>query len=195
MAILAIDQGTSGSKAILLSDDFQVLARGYAPLDVEHNQSGMSQTTATQMWQSIVLAISQVVKDHKVKIKAVGLANQGESILAWDKKNGQALTPIIVWQDSRSAALCDERKEHSKFILAKTGLTIDPYFVAPKITWLRDQYPQLPASAVVTTTDSWLIYQLTKQFVTDKATASRTLLFDLASKGWQQQQRRRRWWW
>lgn len=187
MAILAIDQGTSGSKAILLSDDFQVLARGYAPLNVEHNQSGMSQTTATQMWQSIVLAISQVVKEHKVKIKAVGLANQGESILAWDQKSGEPLSPIIVWQDSRSASLCDDRKEHSKFILAKTGLTIDPYFVAPKITWLRNQYPQLPSSAVVTTTDSWLIYQLTKQFVTDKATASRTLLFDLASKGWQQQ--------
>ena len=187
MAILAIDQGTSGTKAILLDDDFQVIAKGYAPVATEHNQSGAAQTTADAIWQSVIDSVNQVLSTTTEKISAVGLANQGESILAWDKKTGDALSPVIIWQDSRSAALCQQRQEHSQFVLSKTGLTIDPYFVAPKITWLKQNYPQLPKDAVITTTDTYLIYKLSGEFVTDKATASRTLLFDLHTLSWQQQ--------
>jgi len=187
MSILAIDQGTSGTKAILLDDDFQVIKKGYAPLDTEHNQSGAAQTSAELLWQSVVDAINQVITTGNHKIAAIGLANQGESILAWDRQTGQPLTPVIIWQDSRSSALCEERKEHSQFVLSKTGLTIDPYFVAPKITWLKQNYPKLPKSAVITTTDTYLIYKLTGEYVSDKATASRSLLFDLANLSWQQQ--------
>ena len=187
MAILAIDQGTSGTKAILLDDDFQVIAKGYAPVATEHNQSGAAQTTADAIWQSVIDSVNQVLSTTTEKISAVGLANQGESILAWDKKTGDALSPVIIWQDSRSAALCQQRQEHSQFVLSKTGLTIDPYFVAPKITWLKQNYPQLPKDAVITTTDTYLIYKLSGEFVTDKATASRTLLFDLATRSFQQQ--------
>jgi glycerol kinase len=187
MSILAIDQGTSGTKAILLDDDFQVIKKGYAPLDTQHNQNGAAQTTADLLWQSVVDAINQVITTGNHKIVAIALANQGESILAWDRQNGQALTPVIIWQDSRSSTLCEERKEHSQFVLSKTGLTIDPYFVAPKITWLKQNYPKLPKSAFITTTDTYLIYKLTGEFVTDKATASRSLLFDLANLSWQQQ--------
>ncbi len=187
MAILAIDQGTSGTKAILLDDDFQVIKKGYAPVATEHNQSGQATTTGQAIWQSVVDAITQVLTGTDQKISAVGLANQGESILAWDKNSGQVLSPVIIWQDSRSAPLCQERKEHSEFVLQKTGLTIDPYFVAPKITWLKQNYPQLAQDAVITTTDTYLIYKLTGEFVTDKATASRTLLFDLSTRAYQQQ--------
>jgi glycerol kinase len=187
MAILAIDQGTSGTKAILLDDDFQVIAKGYAPVATEHNQSGAAQTTADAIWQSVIDSVNQVLSTTTEKISAVGLANQGESILAWDKKTGDALSPVIIWQDSRSAALCQQRQEHSQYVLSKTGLTIDPYFVAPKITWLKQNYPQLPKDAVITTTDTYLIYKLSGEFVTDKATASRTLLFDLATRSFQQQ--------
>ena len=187
MAILAIDQGTSGTKAILLDDDFQVITKGYAPVATEHNQSGAAQTTADAIWQSVIDSVNQVLSTTTEKISAVGLANQGESILAWDKKTGDALSPVIIWQDSRSAALCQQRQEHSQFVLSKTGLTIDPYFVAPKITWLKQNYPQLPKDAVITTTDTYLIYKLSGEFVTDKATASRTLLFDLATRSYQQQ--------
>jgi len=87
MSILAIDQGTSGTKAILLDDDFQVIKKGYAPLDTEHNQSGAAQTSAELLWQSVVDAINQVITTGNHKIAAIGLANQGESILAWDKTN------------------------------------------------------------------------------------------------------------
>jgi glycerol kinase len=187
MAILAIDQGTSATKAILLDDDFQVYAKASSPLEIDHNQSGMSQSDPLQMWQSVIDSVDQVLTGNKLTINCVGVANQGESILAWDRSTGAPLTPVIGWQDSRSASYCDEKKSHSEFVLNKTGLAIDPYFVAPKISWLKNQYPALPKSAVITTTDTWLIYKLTKQYVTDMATASRTLLFDLATMGWQQQ--------
>jgi len=187
MAILALDQGTSATKAILLDDDFQVINKASAPVASEHNQSGQATTTGEAIWQSVVDSVNQVLSNTTEKISAVGLANQGESILAWDKKTGQALSPVIIWQDSRSAPLCQERNEHSEFVLQKTGLTIDPYFVAPKITWLKQNYPHLPKDAVITTTDTYLIYKLTGEFVTDKATASRTLLFDLSTLSYQQQ--------
>ena len=99
MAILAIDQGTSATKAILLDDDFQVIAKGSAPLPVEHLESGSATTSGNQMWQSVVDAINQVLSSSGEKISAVGLANQGESILAWDKKTAEPLTPEIIWQD------------------------------------------------------------------------------------------------
>ena len=187
MAILAIDQGTSSTKAILLDSDFKVIAKASSPLSVDHNQSGMSQASGQDMWHSLTDAIGKLQIPAGVKIEAAALANQGESILAWDRITGEPLTPIIIWQDSRSAKLCQERKSHNQFVLSKTGLTIDPYFVAPKMLWLKNQFPNLGENAVITTSDTWLIFKLTKKFVTDKATASRSLLLDLATSSWQQQ--------
>ena len=187
MAILAIDQGTSSTKAILLDSDFKVIAKASSPLSVDHNQSGMSQASGQDMWHSLTDAIGKLQIPAGLKIEAAALANQGESILAWDRISGEPLTPIIIWQDSRSAKLCQERKSHNQFVLSKTGLTIDPYFVAPKMLWLKNQFPNLGKNAVITTTDTWLIFKLTKKFVTDKATASRSLLLDLATSSWQQQ--------
>lgn len=187
MAILAIDQGTSSTKAILLDSDFKVIAKAASALPVDHNQSGMSQASGQNMWHSLTDAIGKLQIPAGVKIEAAALANQGESILAWDRITGEPLTPIIIWQDSRSAKLCQERKSHNQFVLSKTGLTIDPYFVAPKMLWLKNQFPNLGENAVITTSDTWLIFKLTKKFVTDKATASRSLLLDLATSSWQQQ--------
>jgi len=187
MAILAIDQGTSSTKAILLDSDFKVIAKAASALPVDHNQSGMSQASGQDMWHSLTDAIGKLQIPAGVKIEAAALANQGESILAWDRITGEPLTPIIIWQDSRSAKLCQERKSHNQFVLSKTGLTIDPYFVAPKMLWLKNQFPNLGENAVITTSDTWLIFKLTKKFVTDKATASRSLLLDLATSSWQQQ--------
>ena len=187
MAILAIDQGTSSTKAILLDSDFKVIAKAASALPVDHNQSGMSQASGQNMWHSLTDAIGKLQIPAGVKIEAAALANQGESILAWDRITGEPLTPIIIWQDSRSTKLCQERKSHNQFVLSKTGLTIDPYFVAPKMLWLKNQFPNLGENAVITTSDTWLIFKLTKKFVTDKATASRSLLLDLATSSWQQQ--------
>ena len=183
MAIVAIDQGTSGTKALVISESGKVLSRGYSHLQLRHGAPGVSECLAEDLWQSIVSAIKEALAGNTEKITAVGLANQGESILAWDKSNGDALSQVIIWQDSRSASLCDDRREHSEFILNKSGLALDPYFVAPKMLWLRQQCP----SGVITTTDSWIIARLTGAFVTDVSTASRTLLFDLHTRSWSQE--------
>ena len=180
MAIVAIDQGTSGTKALVIGESGEVLSRGYAHLDLQHGAPGVSECAAEDLWQSIVKAVQQALAGCTEKITAVGLANQGESILAWDKNNGAALSQVIIWQDSRSASLCDERRAHSDLILAKSGLALDPYFVAPKMVWLRDRVP----TGVITTTDTWIIARLTGKFVTDVSTASRTLLFDLHTRSW-----------
>ena len=180
MAIVAIDQGTSGTKALVIGESGEVLSRGYAHLNLQHGAPGVSECAAEDLWQSIVKAVQQALAGCTEKITAVGLANQGESILAWDKNNGAALSQVIIWQDSRSASLCDERRAHSDLILAKSGLALDPYFVAPKMVWLRERVP----TGVITTTDTWIIARLTGKFVTDVTTASRTLLFDLHTRTW-----------
>ncbi len=180
MAIVAIDQGTSGTKALVIGDSGEVLSRGYAHLDLQHGAPGVSECAAEDLWQSIVKAVKQALAGTTEKITAVGLANQGESILVWDKTNGEPLSQVIIWQDSRSASLCDERRSHSDLILAKSGLALDPYFVAPKMVWLRERV----SGGVITTTDTWIIARLTGKFVTDVSTASRTLLFDLHTRSW-----------
>ena len=180
---MAIDQGTSGTKALVISDSGEVLSRGHANLDLSHSAPGVSECSPEDLWQSIVNSVKQALAGCTEKITAVGLANQGESILAWDHSNGAALSQVIIWQDSRSAPLCDERREHSDLILKSSGLALDPYFVAPKMLWLRNRV----AAGVITTTDTWIIARLTGKFVTDVSTASRTLLFDLHTRAWSQE--------
>jgi glycerol kinase len=111
MAILALDQGTSATKALIVGDDGQVIASASAPLEISHSQVGASTAKAEDMWQSVIKAAKAAIdsdgfKKSKQKISAVGLANQGESILAWDKKTGKALSEVIIWQDSRSSEYC-----------------------------------------------------------------------------------------
>jgi glycerol kinase len=112
---------------------------------------------------------------------AVALANQGETVLAWDRRTGRPLTPAIVWQDRRSARVCARLADRAAELTALTGLPLDPYFAAPKMTWLREN---LTGDGVVTTTDTWLLARLGAGYVTDAATASRTMLLDLDRTAW-----------
>ena len=107
---------------------------------------------------------------------AVALANQGETVLAWDRRSGRPLSRAIVWQDRRSAGVCARLADRAGELAALTGLPLDPYFAAPKMTWLREN---VTADGVVTTTDTWLLHRLGAGYVTDAATASRTMLLDL----------------
>ncbi len=109
-------------------------------------------------------------------VDAVALANQGETVLAWDPDTGQPLTPAMVWQDSRSQVICDELAEHAAEIAERTGLVLDPYFVAPKLAWIRRHWTR---DGVATTTDAWLVHRLCGAFVTDTSTASRSMLTGL----------------
>ena len=114
-------------------------------------------------------------------VDGVALANQGETVLAWDRATGRPLTPAIVWQDRRAEALVGELAGSADWVAARTGLVLDPYFSAPKMAWLRRN---VTADGVVTTSDTWLIHQLCGAFVTDASTASRSLLTDLDGVEW-----------
>ena len=184
MAILAIDQGTSGTKVLIVASDGRVLARGFALVELVHLAGGGVECVAEQLWQSVVDAANMAFSNWSSKgeiIEAVALANQGESVLAWDVGSTEALSPVIIWQDARSASLCEDRNEKLAMVRARTGLTLDPYFVAPKMAWLR---ANVTRGGVVTTSDAWLIARLTGAFATDVTTACRSLLFDLQRQCW-----------
>jgi len=129
----------------------------------------------------VIGAGKQALAAARAPAGAVALANQGETVLAWDRKTGRPLTPAIVWQDRRSAGVCERLKDRAPELAQITGLPLDPYFAAPKMTWLREN---LTAHGVVTTTDTWLLARLGGGYVTDAATASRTMLLDLDAADW-----------
>jgi glycerol kinase len=111
----------------------------------------------------------------------VTLANQGETVLAWDRATGHPLSPAIVWQDRRAESVCAELADRREWMAQRTGLVLDPYFSAPKMAWLRRH---VTGDGVVTTTDTWLVHHLTGEFVTDPSTASRSLLLDIDRVNW-----------
>lgn len=181
MTILSIDQGTSGTKAIVIDEQGSVLALAEAPVHPVHLGGGGVEQDPAELLASVLQAGRSAVAASGAVIDAVALANQGETVLAWEPATGVPLSPAIVWQDGRSQEVCDELQDHREWIAARTGLVLDPYFSAPKMTWLRRHVTR---DGVVTTTDSWLVRQLTGQFVTDVTTASRSLVMDLDETRW-----------
>jgi glycerol kinase len=182
MAVLAIDQGTSATKAVVVDHDGRVLATAEVQVAVHATVDGGVELDPEALWASVVAAGTHaLVSAGNPAIVAIGLANQGETILAWDRATGRPAGPAIVWQDRRSSALCDTLAAHGPRLAHLTGLELDPYFVAPKIAWLR---PRVEASLAVTTTDTWLLHRLCGAFVTDVATAGRSLLLDLETGAW-----------
>jgi glycerol kinase len=179
--VLAIDQGTSGTKALVVAPDGRVLGSGQADVRPEYGDGGAVEVDPGALLDSVVQAGRAALSAAGEPVVGVGLANQGETVLAWDRSSGRPLTPAIVWQDRRSAGVCARLAPAAARLAALTGLTLDPYFAAPKMTWLREQRTR---EGVVTTSDSWLVHQLCGAFVTDASTASRTLLLDLDGVAW-----------
>ena len=192
--ILAIDQGTTSSRAILYNHAGQIHGTAQqeypqifpAPAWVEHN--------ANDIWHSQLAVAQQVLKDHNVSasnIAAIGITNQRETTVLWDRTTGEPIANAIVWQDRRTAALCDQLRADGKAELfqQKTGLVLDAYFSGTKLKWLLDNVPGASAKAergelAFGTVDSWLIFKLSGKHVTDTSNASRTLLFNIHSKQW-----------
>jgi glycerol kinase len=179
--VLAIDQGTSGTKAILVGPGQQVLGHAEVPVRVDAVGAGGVEADPEELYASVIAAGSRALAAAGVPADAVALANQGETVLAWDRRTARPLTPAIVWQDRRSAVVCRRLAGLATRLAEITGLRLDPYFAAPKMTWLREN---LEAGGVVTTTDTWLLARLSGGYVTDATTASRTLLLDLDSTDW-----------
>lgn len=179
--VLAIDQGTSGTKAIVVDEAGTVLSLAEVPLHPRYLDGGGVEQDPEALFDSVIEAGRRAITDAGVPVSAVALANQGETVLAWDKATGRALSPAIVWQDRRAESVCDARRASADRVVELTGLVLDPYFSAPKMRWVRDN---LTTDGVVTTTDTWLVHRLCGAFVTDTSTASRSLVLDLDTASW-----------
>lgn len=197
--ILAIDQSTSATKAILFDARGKVLDKASRNHRQIYPQPGWVEHDAEEIWQNVLKVIGEITKRNYSKLsKLAGLSitNQRETVLVFDRKTGQPLYNALVWQDRRGTAICSRltKKGHGPVALRKTGLKIDTYFSASKIRWLIENQPMIAAklksgAAVVGTIDSYLIHRLTngKVLATEHTNASRTLLFDIGKLQWDEQ--------
>lgn len=187
-AILAIDQGTTNSKAVLLSTAGEILARGSAPVGIRHPQPGWVEQCPKRIWQSVLEAIAQCLFPAAgVDVLGIAISNQRESVTLWDGVTGEPLGPVLSWQCRRTAATCADliAAGHGPDVLTLTGLPIDPMFPAAKMKWLLDQAPT-SGPVRLGTIDSWLIHCLTGGVVhaCDRSNAARTQLLDLRHGRW-----------
>ncbi|GAA2181830.1 FGGY family carbohydrate kinase [Brooklawnia cerclae] len=181
MTVLAIDQGTSGTKAIVVDPDQGVLGLAEVPVHPVYLADGGVEQDPQALLDSVVEAGRRALAAAGRPAEVVSLANQGETVLAWDPATGRPLSQAVVWQDGRAAGICQELADRRDLVESRTGLALEAYFSAPKMAWLRRN---VTTSGVVTTTDSWLLHQLTGEFVTDVTTASRSLVLDLDRREW-----------
>ena len=189
--LLVIDEGTSSARAMLFDETGRSLGLSQHLFRSDFPQPGWVEQDAEEIWQLTRAAAGAMVKQAggAERIAAIGLTNQRETIVFWDRRTGRPLAPAIVWQDRRTAPLCEELKEagHEPALQAATGLLLDPYFSASKIRWALDNWPQVKeagANLAIGTIDSWLVFRLTGGLhVSDATNASRTALMGLAG-GW-----------
>jgi glycerol kinase len=179
VSILAIDQGTSATKAVVWSEQ-GIAAEIDVPVRGLTHQGDAIEQDPEALWDSIVTAGRRAIDAHAGTIRAVAIGNQGETVLAWDRRTGQAIGPALSWQDRRSAGVTAAIDSSDAGLLHQlTGLPVDPYFAAPKIAWLqRSLDVAAGGDLVVTTIDAWVNFRLAGAYATDLSTASRTQLLD-----------------
>lgn len=194
--IMAIDQGTTSSRAIIVNHDGQIIASHQAEFPQIYPKPGWVEHDANQIWNNVQSVISGTFIGGDLKpdqIAAIGITNQRETTVIWDKETGQPIYNAIVWQSRQTADLADQLKAdgHTELIKAKTGLVIDAYFSATKIRWILDHVSGAQERAekgelLFGTIDSWLVYKLTggAKHLTDYTNAARTLLFNIHDLKW-----------
>ncbi len=192
--ILSIDQGTTGSTCFVYDEEARPVARGYREFRQHFPRPGWVEHDLEEIWSVTRAVALETVADAGEaagRIAAVGITNQRETVCVWDPATGAPLHRAIVWQDRRTASMCERLRAagHEPLVRSATGLVLDPYFSATKIRWLLDEVPDLAARAaegraVFGTIDSWLLFKLTGRHLTDSTNASRTLLFDLRNRRW-----------
>jgi glycerol kinase len=184
-AILALDQGTTSSRAILFDRTGVPLATAQRELRQIYPRPGWVEHDPREIAATQRQVAAEVVEMvPRAKVTAIGITNQRETTILWERATGQPIANAIVWQDRRTAEICDRLREHEPLIRERTGLVLDPYFSATKIRWLLDHAGG--KNLAFGTVDSWLIWQLTggRVHVTDATNASRTLLFDIRRNDW-----------
>ncbi len=194
--ILAIDQSTSATKAVLFDARGKLLDKASRSHKQIYPQPGWVEHDADEIWQNVLAVIREITKRNPKKLTqlaALSLTNQRETVVVFDRVTGKPLHNALVWQDRRGDAICAKltKQGHENFVRQKTGLKIDTYFSASKIRWLIENKPAIATklrdgSAIIGTIDSYLIHRLTggKVFATDFTNASRTLLFDIGKLRW-----------
>ena len=190
--ILAIDQGTTGTKCLVFDGDGRVKGRAYSEFRQHFPRSGWVEHDAAEIWEVTRRVAGEALADAGIdgsELAGIGITNQRETVVAWDPRTGEPVHHALVWQDRRTAERCDELREagREQLFRERTGLVLDPYFSGTKIEWLVRNVEAARERAVFGTIDSWLVYKLTGRHVTDYSNASRTLLFDIARLEWDEE--------
>lgn len=197
--ILAIDQGTTGTTVLIFDHQGRIVSRGYNEFTQIYPRPAWVEHDPQEIWAVTLGTAKQALLMNNLEssqIKAIGITNQRETTVVWDRNNGQPVCNAIVWQCRRTAPICDELKKQGlePYIKATTGLVVDAYFSGTKLAWILDNVPDARNRAekgelLFGTIDSWLVWKLTggKVHVTDYSNASRTMLFDIHNLCWDQQ--------
>jgi glycerol kinase len=191
--VLSLDEGTTGATAVVVGLDGEIRAKGYREITQHYPQPGWVEHDPLEIWSAVQLSAQEALHAAGAgpgDVRAVGITNQRETLVVWDRRTLEPLAPAIVWQDRRTAPACDRLREagHEERVREVTGLVIDPYFTATKLAWVLEHVDGA-AHAAVGTVDSWLVARLSAggDHVTDASNASRTLLFDIGRGEWSQE--------
>lgn len=194
--MLALDQGTTSSRAVLVNRNGEIVESAQQEFKQHFPQPGWVEHDALEIWNSVVACMAEVLRKANVlahQIAGIGITNQRETTVVWDKHTGQPIHRAIVWQSRQTEEICQQLRDagHEEHVRTKTGLLIDPYFSATKIKWLLDHVPGARKKAedgdlLFGTIDTWLVYKLSggKAHVTDYSNASRTMLFHISDLTW-----------
>lgn len=192
--ILSIDQGTTGTTVLLINHDGQIIQKSYREIQQIYPKAGWVEHCALDIWESVKFCIHDCVKQANIEflqIAGIGITNQRETTILWDKNTGEPVHNAIVWQCRRTAPMCEKLKNNNfdKIVREKTGLVLDAYFSGTKIAWMLENVSGLRKRAengeiLFGTVDSWLIWKLTGAHITDFSNASRTLIYNIFEKKW-----------
>lgn len=190
--LLAIDQGTSGTKAILVDRSGAIRARGYAPIGESHPQPGWVEQDPLTIWHSLPQAVADCLDGQNPSaVVAVGLSTQRESVVCWDRLTGDPLSPVVSWQDRRTAGFCDDLRSATveRMVRARSGLPLDSMFSAVKAAWLLHNHPDVARASrdgrlAIGTIDAWLLSRFGDEPMTEIGNASRTQLLRVADAAW-----------
>jgi len=194
--ILALDQGTTSSRAIIFDDKQNIVASEQEEYMLEYPKKSWVEQNPLNIWDTIYRTTKKVLRNNNISakdIEAIGITNQRETTIVWDKKTGVPLHNAIVWQDTRTSDYCNSliNEKYSEIIAEKTGLRVDPYFSVTKLKWILDKYDTDRSRSengelLFGTVDTWLLWKLTngKEHATDATNASRTMLYDIDKNRW-----------
>ena len=191
--VIAIDQGTTNTKAILVDGSGQVVAKASAPLKSAYPRPGWAEQSADDIWASVRTVIGKIADANAAPIRGLAIANQRETLVVWDGETGRPICPAILWQCRRTTKACEAlvKSGADPKVVEATGLSISALFPATKLTWVLENVPeaktlQTQGRLRAGTVDSWLLYKLTggREFATDHSNASRTQLFHTGRLAW-----------